>query len=151
MEREGLAENTLVFFMGDNGNCQFRGKPFLYEGGNRVPLIVRGPGIGKGAVRDDPVSSLDVTAATLVTAGIGVPPTLHGRGLFSAGHTARTHVFAARDRCDVATERMRCVLDGGTLTYGISCRRFLICGAILTKNGRIRRGIWRSSFTGRGS
>lgn len=111
LEQEGLAENTLVFFLGDNGSCLFRGKQFLYEGGIQVPLIVRGPGVARGAVRNDLISSLDVTAATIAAAGLAVPETLHGQDMLAAGLKPRTRMYAARDRCDTAIERMRCVVD----------------------------------------
>jgi N-sulfoglucosamine sulfohydrolase len=111
LKNEGLLENTLIFFMGDNGSCLFRGKQFLYEGGIHVPLIASGPGLGQGVVREDLVSSLDMTAATLAAAGIEVPTTLDGRDFFSPNHQHRSQIFAARDRCDIAIERMRCVLD----------------------------------------
>ncbi|MCU0247020.1 MAG: sulfatase [Bryobacter sp.] len=112
LEAEGLAENTLVFFLGDNGSCTFRGKQFLYEGGIHVPLIARWPGkLGAGTVRKDLVSSLDVTAATLAAAGIPIPARLPGRDILNPAAPARTHLFAARDRCDIAIDRMRCVLD----------------------------------------
>jgi arylsulfatase A-like enzyme len=111
LRRERILENTLVFFMGDNGSCTFRGKQFLYEGGIRVPLIASGPGIQAGTVRDDLVCSLDMTAASLAAAGVGVPATLHGRDMLARDARPRTHIYAARDRCDIAIERMRCVLD----------------------------------------
>jgi arylsulfatase A-like enzyme len=108
---ERLAENTLVFFAGDNGSCTFRGKQFLYEGGISVPLLAWGAGVQAGAVRHDLVSFMDLTAATVAAAGLPVPATLHGRDMLAPGYTPRTHIYAARDRCDVALERMRCVLD----------------------------------------
>ncbi len=40
---DGLAENTIVFFFGDNGRCWVRGKQWLYEGGIREALILRVP------------------------------------------------------------------------------------------------------------
>ena len=108
---EGLTENTVVFFLGDNGSCLFRGKQFLYEGGIRVPLLVRWPGkIAPGSVRDDLISGVDVVAATLAAAGVEVPRTMHGRD-FLGGAPKREHIFAARDRCDIAIDRMRCVRD----------------------------------------
>jgi N-sulfoglucosamine sulfohydrolase len=109
---EGIADNTVVIFMGDNGSCTFRGKQFLYEGGIRVPLIVRWPGrIRGGTVREDLISGIDVTAAILGAAGVEVPRTLQGRDFLSASAKPREHIFAARDRCDIATERMRGVRD----------------------------------------
>lgn len=112
LESEGIADNTLVFFFGDNGSCTFRGKQFLYEGGIRVPLLARWAGrLKPGAIRRDLVNLLDVTAATLAAAGLPVPGTLHGRDILNPATPARTHIYAARDRCDIAIERMRCVLD----------------------------------------
>ena len=43
LEQDGLAGNTVVLFMGDNGEAHIRGKQFCYEEGLRVPLIVRWP------------------------------------------------------------------------------------------------------------
>ena len=112
LKDEGELDNTLIFFMGDNGSCLFRGKQFLYEGGIRVPLIVRWPAqIAAGAVREDLVCALDMTAATLAAAGVSVPATMHGRDFLAKTHTPRPHIFAGRDRCDTAIERMRCVRD----------------------------------------
>jgi len=64
-----IADNTIVIFMGDNGgelnvtsNAPLRGgKSQLYEGGIRVPLIVRWPGVVRpGSVCDVPVTSADL-------------------------------------------------------------------------------------------
>jgi arylsulfatase A-like enzyme len=72
----GLSENTLVVFTSDNGglatlegpntpatnNAPLReGKGYLYEGGIRVPLIVKWPGhIKAGVTSDVPTSSIDI-------------------------------------------------------------------------------------------
>ncbi len=60
LKTAGLSENTIVIFLSDNGglatgknpgptsNAPLRsGKGWLYEGGTRIPLIVRAPGIAK--------------------------------------------------------------------------------------------------------
>jgi arylsulfatase A-like enzyme len=81
LEQEGLSQKTVVFFASDNGapteegpgsNGEFRkGKAFMFEGGNRVPLVVRWPGHGTaGAKIAAPVSLLDITATTLKLAGV---------------------------------------------------------------------------------
>ncbi len=112
LDREGLAENTLVFFFGDNGQCLFRSKQFLYDGGIHVPLLVRWPGqIAPKQVRDNFVSGIDITAATLAAAGVPVPAYLEGRDFLSPNARPRDHIIAARDRCDIAAECMRCVRD----------------------------------------
>lgn len=80
LEKEGLAEKTLVFFTSDNGapldtglgsNGKLsQGKAFLFEGGNRVPMILRWPGHGTAGARiAAPVSLLDIVATTLKLAG----------------------------------------------------------------------------------
>ncbi|MEM6769924.1 MAG: sulfatase, partial [Bacteroidota bacterium] len=84
LEDEGLADNTLVFFIGDHGRCHIRGKQFLYEGGIRIPMIVRWPGkIAPGQVSKDLVSTLDLCATALTAAGITPPQPLHGKDLLS--------------------------------------------------------------------
>ena len=85
LEEQDLVGDTLVVFTSDNGglstaegsptsNLPLRaGKGFLYEGGIRVPLVIRWPGAVKPGSRCDvPVTTLDVSA-TLLDAG-GVPP-----------------------------------------------------------------------------
>ena len=109
LEQEGLLEQTLVIFMTDHGISHARGKQFLYDEGTHVPLVVRGPGIAKGKVRDDLVEHIDLGAISLAAAGLPVPPAMQGRDVFAKNYTPRDTVFAARDRCDETVERLRSV------------------------------------------
>jgi len=109
LEKEGLLERTVIFFLGDNGISHARGKQFLYDEGIRTPLIVRGPGIPRGVVRDDPVEHIDIAAASLALAGIPVPRWMQARDMFAAGYQPRDAVFAARDRCGETVDRIRAV------------------------------------------
>lgn len=81
----GLAEETLVVFYGDNGakhayaaQAPLRaGKGWLYEGGIRVPLLLRWPGrLPSGAVSEALVTSMDFTPALMQAAGAGIPDQL---------------------------------------------------------------------------
>ena len=110
LETEGVADNTVVFFLTDHGVSHARGKQFLSEEGIKVPLIVRAPGrIEAGMVREDLVAHIDVTASTLAFAGIEIPGWMEGRPLFGPGAEPREYVVSARDRCDETVDRIRSV------------------------------------------
>lgn len=76
---QGLRDETIVFFLSDNGgaagnasrNAPFRGRKWtLYEGGVRVPFFMRWGGrVPPGQTFDAPVSSLDVAATVLAATG----------------------------------------------------------------------------------
>ena len=76
LKRAGLERDTLVIFTSDNGgerysyNWPFSFKKFdLWEGGIRVPAIVRWPGvIPAGRSTDEPVTTMDWTATILAAA-----------------------------------------------------------------------------------
>ena len=92
-----LADNTIVVFTSDNGglhvlegpntpathNTPFRaGKGFLYEGGLRVPLIVRWPGkVAAGKVEDTPVINSDWTPAFLGICSVDIQEHLTQNGI----------------------------------------------------------------------
>ncbi|MCB9886875.1 MAG: sulfatase-like hydrolase/transferase [Planctomycetes bacterium] len=91
IDAAGLRDDTLVVFSNDNGgqtqtgadNGQLRGrKGMVYEGGVRVPMAMRWPGvIGKGGVIDDPVILLDVLPTFVAAAGGTVDPAWHIDGV----------------------------------------------------------------------
>ncbi len=110
LEKEGLAENTVVFIIGDNGRCMPRGKQFLYDGGIQVPLIVRWPGkIKAGEVNDNLVTTIDISKTILDIAGIKTDNTLHGLNLLNHETDDREYIFAARDKMDSTHDAMRAV------------------------------------------
>jgi arylsulfatase A-like enzyme len=88
-----LRDRTIVIFTSDNGglhmpegphprvthNTPFRaGKGYLYEGGLRVPLIVRGPGLASRRVIDTPVINTDWLPTLLELAGMPTTDALDG-------------------------------------------------------------------------
>jgi arylsulfatase A-like enzyme len=94
LEERKLSERTIVLFTSDNGglhvpegredaathNTPYRaGKGFLYEGGLRVPLIVRWPAhVKAGTVQHTPVVNTDLLPTLCELAGVKVPAGLDG-------------------------------------------------------------------------
>ena len=119
LRRDGLEDNTIVIFFGDNGRLEPRGIHWCYDCGLRVPLIIRWPKnfppppqFRAGTVNDQIVSMIDVTATTLAIAGLPLPPLMQGRPfLGSAAGPPRQYAFAARDRIDETEQRIRSVHD----------------------------------------
>jgi arylsulfatase A-like enzyme len=94
LDEFGLDNNTIVFFVSDNGglstaegsptsNLPLRGgKGWLYEGGTRVPWIVKWPGVTPaGATSAEPVTSTDFYPTILEMAGLPARPTQHLDGV----------------------------------------------------------------------
>lgn len=93
LEESGLAENTLIIFSADNGAEYYayaRDKRFkhwssqplrgakrdLYEGGHRVPFIVKWPGVTQaGRTSNALVSQIDVMATIAAAVGFTLPAT----------------------------------------------------------------------------
>ena len=94
LDKLGLAENTIVLFTSDNGphreggadpeffdsSGPLRGiKRALYEGGIRVPMIVRYPGrIAPGSTNDTPWAFWDVLPTLAELAGATAPADIDG-------------------------------------------------------------------------
>jgi arylsulfatase A-like enzyme len=100
LEAQKLSEQTLVIFTSDNGglctlegpntpptiNAPLReGKGYLYEGGIRVPLIIRWPGVTKpGTTSKEPVHGIDMMPTALNACGLKCEQELDGISLVPA-------------------------------------------------------------------
>ncbi len=89
LDRLGLRRNTLVVFTNDNGGewlsrnaPLFHHKGSLWEGGIRVPAILRWPGrIPAGSVSGQVGITMDLTASILAATGTAVPPGARHEGI----------------------------------------------------------------------
>lgn len=119
LERDGLADDTVVVFFADNGRLEARGIHWCWDSGLRVPLIIRWPKnfppppqFRPGSVSDQVISLLDLMATTLAIAGIERPAGMQSRiFLGERADPPRTFAFAARDRIDETFVRLRSVHD----------------------------------------
>jgi arylsulfatase A-like enzyme len=114
---DGLADDTIVFFFGDNGHGIPGGKVWLWDQGPHVPLLVRFPKrwahlapSPPGSVSQRLVSFLDFAPTVLSLAEVDIPGFMQGTAFFGpkAGEPRR-YVFASRDFHDGAdfdTSRM---------------------------------------------
>lgn len=81
LERSGKTDNTMVIFLGDHGPDLLRGKRSCYEGGTRIPLIIRWPGKARSQVRAELVSTIDLMPTLLAASGAAPVPKLPGLSL----------------------------------------------------------------------
>lgn len=119
LDADGLAEDTIVFFYGDNGMGLPRGKRTLYDTGLHEPLIVRFPKkfqhlapAAAGQAVDRLVSFVDFAPTVLSLSGLQPPVHMQGTA-FLGPHAGppRQYVYGARDRVDEAYDMARSVRD----------------------------------------
>jgi N-sulfoglucosamine sulfohydrolase len=116
----GLADNTIVFYYGDNGGVLARSKRYVYESGTHVPLIIRipekykdlypvkGPGAKVGRL----VTLMDLAPTLLSIAGVKVPEYMQGKAFLGTQKTKDPeYVFMTRGRMDERYDQSRAVRD----------------------------------------
>jgi N-sulfoglucosamine sulfohydrolase len=123
LTKRGLADNTLVMMMGDNGASQFRGKGTLYEYGVHVPLIGRWPGLIKpGTSAAELISGEDLAPTYLEAAGVAVPKEMTGKSflklLKGEPFDGRKYVFAERGAHGQALPTNAANFDLGRVVIG---------------------------------
>jgi len=119
LQRDGLADNTIIVFFGDNGQSHVRGKQFCYEEGLLVPLLIRWPKnfpvpahFKPGGVDARLLQGIDLAPTMLAIAGAPKPPKMQGRiFLGDRCEPDQQYVFGHRDRCDMTVMRLRTVRD----------------------------------------
>ncbi|MFR9564980.1 MAG: sulfatase [Rikenellaceae bacterium] len=132
LDKNGLRENTIVIFVGDNGGAQFRGKGTLYEWGLRVPFLVRWEGhIDAGTISDAVVSAEDIAPTILDAVGVKIRTEITGVSLMPVLRdpkaTVRKYAYAERGahgmrlpESSSAFDLQRCVIgDRYKLIYNI--------------------------------
>lgn len=84
LRRNGELSNTIIAFTADNGYFAGehrirQGKILPYEPSLRVPLLIRGPGIPRGELRQAPISTVDLAPTFADAAGVRPDTVTDGR------------------------------------------------------------------------
>ncbi|WP_235298256.1 alpha-L-rhamnosidase-related protein [Portibacter marinus] len=99
LEERGLAENTIIILMGDNGyflgERQLAGKWLMYDNSVRVPLIVYDPRVKQHVDSDELALNIDVPSTIAAYAGLKAPDQWQGLSLVPI--VSGTHKKLARD------------------------------------------------------
>jgi arylsulfatase A-like enzyme len=113
LERDGLADNTIVIVTTDHGDGFPRAKRTVYDSGIRVPLMIRFPGgAHAGEFSSKLVSFVDLAPTILSLAQAPGPAWLQGRDFLTPGTQGdRRYIFAASDRMDAYMDRVKAVRD----------------------------------------
>ncbi|WP_395740094.1 sulfatase [Prosthecobacter sp.] len=115
LKAEGVLDNTVVMFFADHGRPMPWGKQWLSVEGLQVPLIVRGPQILAGSVEERLVSLIDLAPSMLQLADRPIPAWMEGKAVLGGDFPERSMLFAARDRCGDAMDRIRAVIGTDAL------------------------------------
>ena len=119
LEQDGLADDTIVFFFGDNGAGMPGCKKWVWESGLHVPLIVRFPAKYQswapgeaGGTCDRLVSFVDFAPTVLSLAGVEIPPHMQGHAFLGPkSEQPREYIYAIRDRMAERFDTVRVVRD----------------------------------------
>lgn len=118
LEKDGLADNTIVIWTTDHGDGLPRAKREIYDSGIKVPLIVHWPknlkpeNVDLGSINEKLISFVDIGPSVLTIAGIPIPDYMHGSAqLVPDASIKRDYIYASKDRLDGLSFHERAVRD----------------------------------------
>ncbi|OEJ98684.1 sulfatase [Flavivirga aquatica] len=124
LEKDGLLENTFIFYYGDHGGVLPGSKGYLSETGLHIPLVVYIPSKYKNLVNVKPgtksdgfVSFIDFGPTVLNLADAEIPKGIDGKPFLGKGVTAkdlesRDETFSYADRFDEKYDMVRALRKG---------------------------------------
>jgi len=122
LEKDGLADDTIIFYYGDHGGPTPRGKRYLHATGVRIPMLVHVPKkwaqfspFKNGSVSDEPVAFVDLAPTLLSLAWIKPDPNHQGRPFLGPNRVEPPkdhHIFLFADRFDEIYGLRRGLTDG---------------------------------------
>jgi len=126
LDERKLTKNTIVIFIGDNGESLLRGKGTLHGRGTHVPLIIRFPGVTKpNSSTKTLVSGEDLAPTILDLVGLSFKTTINGISFSNTikgveENNKREYVFAERGYHNGPLTRT----DGYDLSRSVTSERY---------------------------
>ncbi|MDX1406916.1 MAG: sulfatase, partial [Saprospiraceae bacterium] len=114
LETADLMDSTIIFWYTDHGGPLPRQKRTIYDSGLHVPMIIRFPNQQFAGSTDSALHSfIDLKPTVLSLLGIQPPDYVDGKAWMGQYASADRHryIFAAADRFDHQTDRIRAVRD----------------------------------------
>lgn len=117
---DGLADDTIVFYYGDNGGILPGSKRFCFDTGLHVPMIVHFPPKFRNLAPADPgskiaapISFVDLAPTILSLAGVPIPPYMQGHAFAGPQNPGpQQYAYCFRNRMDERYDFVRSVSDG---------------------------------------
>lgn len=119
LRKDGLADNTIVFYYSDHGGVLPRSKRYVYESGLKIPLIIRIPKMyqylapGKPGTRINRlVNEIDFAPTLLSLAGVKIPDYMQGHAFLGKKRSiSPQYAYSFRGRMDESYDMSRTVRD----------------------------------------
>ncbi len=118
LKKDGLLDNTIILYYGDNGGILPNSKGYLTEMGLNVPLVIRVPekyqawigGVERGSRDKRFVSFVDLAPTILEMAGVKPPKQMDGKSIWK--RTESDPLFGYADRMGEKYDMVRSVRRG---------------------------------------
>ena len=110
LKKDGLYDNTIIFFYSDHGGPLPHQKREIYEYGLKAPLFIKMPNSQTSSQSEQLISFVDLGSTVLSLANIKPPKDIEGKAFLGKFKSqARAYVFGTSDRFDEFSDRIRSV------------------------------------------
>lgn len=107
LKRDGLYDNTIIFFFSDHGGPFPRYKRSIYDTGIQCPLVIKWLNTNTNPTNEQMVSFVDFAPTLIDLTGLPVPNYIEGVSFYNK--KSRKYIFASSDRFDEFEDSRKCI------------------------------------------